>query len=175
MRCLIKISVAVIASLWSCAPAHRVINTELPPEAAAERIVLDNCPEEAAALLLDWLQEADTSSRAFACRLVAKVLYNYDSIGAADSSARFVTSFDGQTSRLDIAKQAHVLLVLNTPDKIGASLARSPSRHPLALKVDSVLVGNPAALQSFRDSYEKYKSIYNRLKNENDTTICADN
>lgn len=101
MRCLIKISVAVIASLWSCAPAHRVINTELPPEAAAERIVLDNSPEDAAALLLDWLQEADTSSRAFAGRLVAKVLYNYDSIGAADSSARFVTSFDGQTSRLD--------------------------------------------------------------------------
>lgn len=162
------------ALLPGCTGSPR-IDPEGAPERSAAALVNGQGPEAAAVEVVGWLQSADTSRREFAKGMVERVLFFYDSIGATDSAARFVSSFDNLSASLSLDGRAHLLLMLNTPGKAGAILARNPQREPLAMKVDSVLASNPAALEAYRQSYEKYKSQYNKLLHENNSTIRRDN
>ncbi|MDE6264038.1 MAG: hypothetical protein K2M11_02720 [Paramuribaculum sp.] len=171
MRNLLYIA-TIIAVFSSCG---RAVSSDVSPDEQAKILAEEYSPEKAARKIIDWLEDGDTADREFSRTLSANILMYYDTIGATDSARRFITAFDSISARLSPRKQAHLLLMMNTPGKVASMIARQLDNAPLIIELEEILKDNDAAASEFTNSLEAARKRIKRLENENSGSVHPDN
>lgn len=151
---------ALLIGISCCSDGHSAaersfLNPDSAVEPQAVEIARANNPTQAADKLIGWISETDISNRDFVISVSEAIALAYLGDSVSENYHLFIQELEEAKDALPAEKQAHLFVVIATPEKLGYLLRDDAQASVLVPLIEKEYASDSVSLSIFRKAYNK--------------------